>query len=45
MVGGGGFVGFVYWVIYRKGLGGLTPLPLAETEGKSTPGNTAAAGK
>lgn len=45
IVGGGGFVGFVYWVIYRKGLGGLTPLPLAETEGKSTPGNTAAAGK
>lgn len=45
IVGGGGFVGFVYWVIYRKGLGGLTPLPLAETEGKSAPGNTAAAGK
>ena len=45
IVGGGGFVGFVYWVIYRKGLGGLTPLPLAETEGKSTPGNTASAEK
>ncbi|WP_246661537.1 MULTISPECIES: formate/nitrite transporter family protein [unclassified Tardiphaga] len=45
IVGGGGFVGFVYWVIYRKSLGGLTPLPLAETEGKSAPGNTAAAGK
>ena len=30
IVGGGGFVGFVYWVIYRKGLGGLTPLPLVE---------------
>lgn len=27
IVGGGGFVGFVYWAIYRKGLGGLTPLP------------------
>ena len=34
IVGGGGFVGFVYWVIYRKGLGGLTPLPLVE---KTTP--------
>jgi formate/nitrite transporter len=27
IVGGAGFVGFVYWAIYRKGLGGLTPLP------------------
>ncbi|WP_294937797.1 formate/nitrite transporter family protein [Tardiphaga sp.] len=45
IVGGGGFVGFVYWVIYRKSLGGLPPLPRAETEGKSAPGNTAAAGK
>ncbi|CAH2605569.1 putative formate transporter 1 (plasmid) [Rhodovastum atsumiense] len=27
IVGGAGFVGFVYWIIYRKGLGGLTPLP------------------
>ena len=42
IVGGGGFVGFVYWVIYRKGLGGLTPLPRARTEAKPTPGNTAA---
>ena len=30
IVGGGGFVGFVYWVIYRKGLGGLTALPVVE---------------
>lgn len=29
IVGGAGFVGLVYWVIYRKGLGGLTPLPSA----------------
>lgn len=27
IVGGAGFVGFVYWVIYRKSLGGNTPLP------------------
>ncbi|ABD90087.1 formate/nitrite transporter family protein [Rhodopseudomonas palustris] len=27
IVGGAGFVGFIYWAIYRKGLGGLTPLP------------------
>lgn len=27
IVGGAGFVGFVYWAIYRKGLGGITPLP------------------
>jgi formate/nitrite transporter len=27
IVGGGGFVGFVYWAIYRRSLGGLTPLP------------------
>lgn len=26
IVGGAGFVGFVYWVIYRKSLGGLKPL-------------------
>jgi len=26
IVGGGVFVGAVYWLIYRKGLGGLTPL-------------------
>lgn len=27
IVGGSAFVGGVYWLIYRKGLGGLTPLP------------------
>jgi formate/nitrite transporter len=27
IVGGAGFVGFVYWAIYRKALGGITPLP------------------
>lgn len=27
IVGGSVFVGGVYWLIYRKGLGGLTPLP------------------
>jgi formate transporter len=26
IVGGAGFVGFVYWTVYRKSLGGLTPL-------------------
>jgi len=26
IVGGAGFVGVIYWLIYRKGLGGLTPL-------------------
>lgn len=26
IVGGGGFVGLVYWAVYRKSLGGLTPL-------------------
>lgn len=26
IVGGAGFVGVVYWLIYRKSLGGLTPL-------------------
>jgi formate transporter len=26
IVGGAGFVGYVYWAIYRKSLGGLTPL-------------------
>lgn len=35
IVGGAGFVGFVYWVIYRKGLGGLTPLP-AKTSAEPT---------
>ncbi len=29
IVGGAGFVGVIYWLIYRKGLGGLTPLPTA----------------
>ena len=31
IVGGAGFVGFIYWAIYRKELGGLTPLPTAAT--------------
>ncbi|MDR3496190.1 MAG: formate/nitrite transporter family protein [Ancalomicrobiaceae bacterium] len=26
IVGGAGFVGAIYWLIYRKGLGGITPL-------------------
>lgn len=26
IVGGAGFVGVIYWLIYRRGLGGLTPL-------------------
>ena len=29
IVGGAGVVGAVYWLVYRKGLGGLTPLPKA----------------
>ena len=32
IVGGGFFVGFIYWAIYRKGLGGLHPLPNKESE-------------
>ncbi len=28
IVGGGGFVGFVYWAIYRKGLGADQAKPL-----------------
>ena len=31
IVGGGVFVGGIYWAIYRKGLGGLHPLPTPET--------------
>jgi len=31
IVGGAGFVGVIYWLIYRKGLGGITPLPKATT--------------
>lgn len=30
IVGGAGFVGGIYWVIYRKALGGLTPLSVSE---------------
>lgn len=33
IVGGGGFVGAIYWLIYRKGLGGITPLPPSSTAG------------
>jgi formate/nitrite transporter len=32
IVGGGVFVGFIYWVIYRKSLGGITPLPTAKVD-------------
>ncbi len=35
IVGGAGFVGVIYWLIYRKGLGGLTPLPTAS--GRAAP--------
>jgi formate/nitrite transporter len=31
IVGGAGFVGGIYWLIYRKGLGGLTPLAAAKS--------------
>ena len=30
IVGGAGFVGFIYWLIYRKSLGGAAPLPKSE---------------
>ena len=45
IVGGGGFVGFVYWVIYRKGLGGLTALPVIEKTSTSAAPKVAAAKK
>lgn len=32
IVGGAGFVGLIYWLIYRKGLGGLTPLGHAQEQ-------------
>ncbi|PWC36078.1 formate/nitrite transporter family protein [Azospirillum sp. TSO35-2] len=31
IVGGSVFVGGIYWLIYRKGMGGLTPLPSRKT--------------
>ncbi|MBK5960056.1 formate transporter FocA [Rhodoplanes elegans] len=37
IVGGAGFVGFVYWAIYRKGLGGITPLPTQKTPSGAEP--------
>ncbi|MDQ2081350.1 formate/nitrite transporter family protein [Xanthobacteraceae bacterium Astr-EGSB] len=37
IVGGAGFVGFVYWAIYRKCLGGLSPLPAARPTAEPTP--------
>ncbi|NVO17791.1 MAG: formate/nitrite transporter family protein [Rhodoplanes sp.] len=43
IVGGAGFVGFVYWVIYRKGLGGLTPLPAAPASSTEPTGPRVAA--
>jgi formate/nitrite transporter FocA (FNT family) len=30
IVGGAAFVGGIYWLVYRKALGGLTPLPATE---------------
>ncbi|MFD2183530.1 formate/nitrite transporter family protein [Rhodoplanes azumiensis] len=38
IVGGAGFVGFVYWAIYRKGLGGITPLPAPPARSDAAPG-------
>ncbi|KIZ43166.1 formate transporter [Rhodopseudomonas palustris] len=40
IVGGAGFVGLIYWAIYRKGLGGLTPLP-AKSEASAIRAKTA----
>jgi len=37
IVGGAGFVGAIYWLIYRKGLGGITPLPPAAKDGRTAP--------
>ncbi|EJW12586.1 Formate efflux transporter [Rhodovulum sp. PH10] len=37
IVGGAGFVGFVYWAIYRKGLGGITPLPVRSAPAGAEP--------
>lgn len=34
IVGGSVFVGGVYWLIYRKGLGGLHPLPAKEPQAR-----------
>jgi len=34
IVGGAGFVGFIYWAIYRKCLGGLSALPEASAAGE-----------
>lgn len=42
IVGGAGFVGFVYWAIYRKGLGGLTPLPEETPAAAAGPAGTRA---
>jgi Formate/nitrite family of transporters len=39
IVGGSVFVGGIYWLVYRKALGGLTPLQTTEprrTQGRST---------
>lgn len=39
IAGGAGFVGGIYWLVYRKALGGLTPLPGKEprhTQGRSS---------
>ena len=41
IVGGAGFVGLIYWAIYRKGLGGLTPLPPAATKAPAAKGKSA----
>lgn len=37
IVGGAGFVGLIYWAIYRKSLGGLTPLPASQDKQSSFP--------
>ena len=36
-----GFVGLIYWAIYRKGLGGLTPLPPVASKAPSAKGKSA----
>jgi formate/nitrite transporter len=41
IVGGSGFVGLIYWVIYRKSLGGLTPLPAVKAAGPAVNAKTA----
>ena len=42
IVGGAGFVGILYWAIYRKCLGGLSPLPIAPAHAAIEPAPAAA---